>query len=390
MSLAQSRILKFARARGSRPLLIGLSALVLLAVVGVTAGYTALAKDVTVTLDGRTREVSARGDTVADVLRDQNISVGAHDRVAPGLDEAVEDGTRISVRFGRPLTVDVDGAAKTYWVTSTAVSSALSEIGRSFNKAALSVSRSASIGRAGLALRVVTPKTLTLDLAGHKPVRRTVTASTVGDVLQQVGATPDADDKVTPAPAAVLHDGQRITWTRMRVATKRVADEAVSFDTVEKPDPSALKGTRDVSRPGEKGARDVTYRLVFKNGDLVKRTVVSSTLPRRPVDEVVSVGTRSAPVEPAPAASAAPAVSDGSVWDRLAGCEAGGNWHTNTGNGYYGGLQFNIGTWQANGGSGRPDQASREEQIRVATRVRDNAGGYGAWPGCAAKLGLPR
>jgi uncharacterized protein YabE (DUF348 family) len=382
VSLAQSRIFKIALARGSRPLLIGLSALALLAVVGVTAGYTALAKDVTVTLDGKTREVSARGDTVADVLRDQDISVGAHDRVAPGLDEKVEDGTRISVRFGRPLTVDVDGSQKTYWVTSTAVSSALSEIGRNFTKAALSVSRSATIGRDGLAMQVVTPKTLTLDLAGHRPVRRTVTARTVGDVLQQVGATPDADDKVTPAGDTLLHDGQRITWTRMRVATKRVADEAVPFDTVEKPDSSELKGTRDVSRPGEKGARDVTYRLVFKNGDLVKRTVVSSTVTRQPVDEIVSVGTKSAP--------AAPAVSDGSVWDRLAGCESGGNWHTNTGNGYYGGLQFNVGTWQANGGSGRPDQASREEQIRVATRVRDNAGGYGAWPACAAKLGLPR
>jgi len=388
VSLAQSRNSKFARIRGSRPLLIGLSTLVLLAVVGVTVGYTALAKDVTVTLDGKTREVSARGDTVADILHDQHITVGPHDRVAPGLDEKVDDGSRISVKFGRPLTVDVDGTKQTYWVTSTAVAPALSEIGRNFTQAALSVSRSATIGRDGLAMQVVTPKTLTLDLAGHQPVRRTFTARTVGDVLQQVGATPDADDKVSPAADTVLADGQRITWTRMRVATKRVADETVPFATVEKPDASALEGTRDVSRPGEQGSRDVTYRLLFKNGDLVKKTVLSASLTREPVDEVVSVGTKSAPVEAAK--SAAPAVADGSVWDRLAGCEAGGNWHINTGNGYYGGLQFNIGTWQANGGSGRPDQASREEQIRVATRVRDNAGGYGAWPGCAAKLGLPR
>ncbi|MFI2707457.1 resuscitation-promoting factor, partial [Nocardioides sp. CER28] len=144
-------------------------------------------------------------------------------------------------------------------------------------------------------------------------------------------------------------------------------------------------GARAVARGGKDGVRDVTYRLVFKNGELIKRTVVSSSVTRRPVPEIVKVGTKSAPVAPA-----APAVADGSVWDRLAGCESGGNWQTNTGNGYYGGLQFNIGTWQANGGSGRPDQNSREEQIRVATRVRDNAGGYGAWPACAAKLGLPR
>jgi membrane protein involved in colicin uptake len=78
------------------------------------------------------------------------------------------------------------------------------------------------------------------------------------------------------------------------------------------------------------------------------------------------------------------------VWDRLAQCEAGGNWSINTGNGYYGGLQFNVGTWRAYGGTGLPSQASRETQIAIATKLRDASGGYGAWPGCAAKLGLPR
>jgi hypothetical protein len=56
-------------------------------------------------------------------------------------------------------------------------------------------------------------------------------------------------------------------------------------------------------------------------------------------------------------------------WDALAQCEAGGNWAINTGNGYYGGLQFSLSTWQANGGAGRPDQASRDEQIAVGERL---------------------
>ena len=73
---------------------------------------------------------------------------------------------------------------------------------------------------------------------------------------------------------------------------------------------------------------------------------------------------------------------DTGVWDRIAACESGGNWAANTGNGYYGGLQFNLGTWQSYGGSGRPDQNSREQQIAVAERVRDAEGGYGAWPVC--------
>ncbi len=62
--------------------------------------------------------------------------------------------------------------------------------------------------------------------------------------------------------------------------------------------------------------------------------------------------------------------------------ESGGNWHINTGNGYYGGLQFNINTWRAYGGQGYPHQNSREQQIAVAERLRDASGGYGAWPHC--------
>ena len=93
------------------------------------------------------------------------------------------------------------------------------------------------------------------------------------------------------------------------------------------------------------------------------------------------------------AAGRRPPVANGAVWDKLAKCEATGNWAINTGNGYYGGLQFDAGTWKAYGGSEYaplPHQASRDEQIAVASKVRDDRGGYGAWPACSRKLGLPR
>ncbi len=81
-------------------------------------------------------------------------------------------------------------------------------------------------------------------------------------------------------------------------------------------------------------------------------------------------------------------VDGGSVWDRLAQCESGGNWHINTGNGYSGGLQFANRYWKAMGGStDMPYQASREEQIRVAEHIL-SVQGYGAWPACSKKLGL--
>ena len=75
-------------------------------------------------------------------------------------------------------------------------------------------------------------------------------------------------------------------------------------------------------------------------------------------------------------------------WDAVAQCESGGNWAINTGNGYYGGLQFSPATWTSNGGTGMPHQASREEQIRVAENVLRSQG-IGAWPTCGARAGAP-
>ncbi|WP_186760374.1 transglycosylase family protein [Arthrobacter alpinus] len=79
--------------------------------------------------------------------------------------------------------------------------------------------------------------------------------------------------------------------------------------------------------------------------------------------------------------------ADGSTWDALAQCESGGNWAINTGNGYSGGLQFSASTWAAFGGTGSAASASREQQIAVAEKIQAGQG-WGAWPSCAAQLGL--
>jgi hypothetical protein len=95
-----------------------------------------------------------------------------------------------------------------------------------------------------------------------------------------------------------------------------------------------------------------------------------------------------APVsKPSPRPTPAPS-SNGLNWDAVAACESGGNWHINTGNGFYGGLQFDYGTWLSNGGGAyapRADLASREQQIAIATRLY-NARGASPWPVCGQRL----
>lgn len=135
--------------------------------------------------------------------------------------------------------------------------------------------------------------------------------------------------------------------------------------------------------------------LIYPNQQLRVPTAEESLTPREvPTNQSVPTPTATEGTQAAaPAATqrtattAAPAVADGSVWDRLAACEAGGNWAINTGNGYYGGLQFSLSSWRAVGGSGLPSSASREEQI-ARGKILQARSGWGAWPACSAKLGL--
>jgi uncharacterized protein YabE (DUF348 family) len=355
-------------------------------------GYQALHRTRTVTLsvDGTVTTLETSGSTVADVLADEGLELGSHDVVAPDPSAAVNDGTRIAVKFGRPLTVNLDGDRSRHWVTATSVTSALDQIGLRLGGSDLSVSRSAGISRSGLSLRVVTPKRVALAVGGKKAERRAVTAMTVGQALAERHVHVDGNDRVRPRPATRLSKRHttRITVTKVRVVERTRRDLPVAFSTHTVADSSIYEGDREVARAGRNGSRDLTFTLRFENGRLVKRTLTHVSGYVAPVAALVKVGTKQRPA-PAPVAAPAPDYSSGSsVWDSLANCESGGNWATNTGNGYYGGLQFNLGTWQAYGGTGLPSSNSRETQIAIATKVRDASGGYGAWPACAASLGL--
>jgi LysM repeat protein len=108
-----------------------------------------------------------------------------------------------------------------------------------------------------------------------------------------------------------------------------------------------------------------------------------------PVEAPVEAPAEAPAPAPAPEPAPAPAATSGGsgVWDQLAQCESGCNLSINTGNGYYGGLQFSQSSWEAAGGSGSPANASRSEQIRVAENLQGMQG-WGAWPACSSKLGL--
>jgi hypothetical protein len=205
----------------------------------------------------------------------------------------------------------------------------------------------------------------------------------VGEALKALHLHLGKRDEIRPGLRHVLADGDRLVLTRIRVVTRHVDGESIGYTTLTREDSSMAKGTSTVVRSGKPGLRNVTYRITYRNGRLVARRVVTQQVLRDPVPAIERVGTKSA----APASNFA---SGTTVWDKIAQCESGGNWATNTGNGYYGGLQFSLGTWHAYGGSGLPSNASRLTQIAIATKIRNASGGYGAWPACSSALGLPQ
>jgi hypothetical protein len=120
----------------------------------------------------------------------------------------------------------------------------------------------------------------------------------------------------------------------------------------------------------------------------------TTTAPPQSEAEVVAVRAPAPPPPPTPTtAPPAPASTgqagdpnDPASWDAMAQCEAGGNWSINTGNGYYGGLQFSLATWQSYGGTGYPHEASKATQIAIGKKLQADRG-WNAWPGCARQLG---
>ncbi|RCH65132.1 LysM peptidoglycan-binding domain-containing protein [Streptomyces sp. SDr-06] len=114
----------------------------------------------------------------------------------------------------------------------------------------------------------------------------------------------------------------------------------------------------------------------------------SSSLRRRGTATLIGAAVV-APLALLSVATGPAAAADSGVWDRIAQCESGGNWHINTGNGYYGGLQFDAGTWRAHGGgayASTADRASRAQQIAIAAKVQRSQG-WGAWPACSRQAG---
>jgi resuscitation-promoting factor RpfB len=352
----------------------------LLLVLAFAGGFAvSVSKTVTLTVDGIAMRVSTMKSRVIDIVQENGYVVDGRDDLYPAGDVQVHDADKIVLRRSRPLQISLDGQdTKQVWTTASTVDEALAQLAMT-DTAPVAASRSSRVPLAGMALPVVSAKTVELNDGGA--VRNVhVAAAKVGDLLNSVGVPLQQSDRVTPGASAPVVDGMRIQVTRNRIEkiTERVP-LAPSRRRVE--DPEMNMSREVVDDPGTPGVQDVTFAVTKVNGVETGRLPVAAVVVTPAREAVVRVG-----VKPN---TDVPEVANGDIWDAISRCEAGGNWAINTGNGYYGGVQFDQNTWERNGGlrfAPRADLASREEQIAIAevTRARQ---GWGAWPVCSGRAG---
>lgn len=361
------------------PLKLAIYALVLTGLVAGTAAWVSMDKSITLTVDGEARSLHTYAGTVHGVLDHEGIKVTGHDTLAPGADAPVKDGTEIVLRRGRLLRLNVDGVTRQVWVTATSVDEALNQVGYRQGGLFLSASRSKRLPLSGMDLTIRMPKAVTIAVDG-RTIRLVSTSATVGDVLGAARVRLGTSDRVSQLANASLSDGMTITITRVRYK-RLVTRTVIKYKVIEKKDATLAQGTRKVDTTGIDGLQEVTYLVTYLNGRAAGRKVVSTRVLTRVVTQVVLVGTKPG------SAGGGPIPSPGGLnWAALAQCESGGNPRAvNQAGPYYGLYQFDLGTWQSNGGTGLPIDASPAVQTQIAYNLY-KARGASPWPECGRFL----
>jgi predicted ribosomally synthesized peptide with SipW-like signal peptide len=359
-----------------RSLQLSLFAVVLLGLIGGTLAYFAAQKSVTLTVDGQVRTVGTYAGTVGEMLDDEGLEPAEHDVLLPGAEQVVADGDAVVLNRARPLELTVDGVSRDVYVTALSVDEALAQLGYRADGLVLSASRSERLPLDGMELTITTPKEIVLVNDGQERVV-TTTAATAGDLLAEQGIALSETDRTS----LFLNQGllNRMRLQVFRVQVSEVAETTpIAHERVETPDPNVLEGEKTVTQPGVAGEQVTNIRVTVVDGVQTAREVLSTTVTREAVPELVTVGTKPRPAN-TPAA-------DGLNWAALAKCESGGRVDAVSSNGLYHGLyQFSVSTWRSVGGSGLPSDASADEQTYRAQLLYNKAG-RGQWPHCGKYL----
>lgn len=352
---------------------VGTQLVVLCALVVGLVAFVGNNKTITLNVDGKVTSVQTFGGTVGQVVKSAKLDLKPADRVSPSIDETVENGAVINVNMAKAVKVSLDGSEKTVSTTSPDVAGLVTELGVA-SSSSVSVPKDAQLAVDGSFVSITTPKSVSI-VADGKVTTATTTASTVEDVLDDAGVSLGVNDRSSQPGNAPVVNNMVVKVSRVDTGQTTATTEDVKFETMTSENADMFKGEKKVTQAGAAGKVERTFKLVLVDGREASRTLVSETVTVQPVTEQVTVGTKAKPAATTAGSNtgaAAPAMMNEAMWDKIAQCESGGNWSINTGNGYYGGLQFDIRTWIGSGGGAYAPNASlatKAQQIDIANRV---------------------
>ncbi|RIJ77377.1 DUF348 domain-containing protein [Nakamurella silvestris] len=357
-------------------------------------------RQLTLTVDGKQIQIWTTARTVDEAMAELGRNPSDYQLSANRSRSIPLEGLAVSAATLRSVAIADKGATKKLATTATTVGALLSEQGIVLGKNDRVKPAVGTTLTDGTDITVYTLPTVSLKDATKKSSFATE-ATTVAGLLKAKGIKLGKLDKVSPALKTAVTSGLKISITRIKVenASRVVAVAPPAAQTVD--DDTMDKGTSAVTQEAKAGQIKVTYKITWTNGKKATKEISRKTVVEA-VGQITNVGTYVAPVQapvdtpadnppantpadtpadtpasPTTEAAAPPASSTGVNWDGIAQCESTGNWSINTGNGYYGGLQFDIGTWLSGGGgqyAPRADLASREQQIAVAENIYASRG----------------
>ncbi len=384
-----------------RSIKYGVNGAILAGLIAAPVLWTTVDKSVQLVVDGNARTVRTTAASVGQVLDGHGYRVTSHDLVAPSAKAHVRDGSRIVLRRGRLLNLDVDGRRMQVWTTAPTVRAALAQLGFSAGDF-VSVSRSRRLPLGATSIAIRTPRNVSVIHDGRTDHVISTQANVAG-LLTDMQLRLDSDDRLSAPMSAALYDNEVIRLQRVgkKLISKTVK---VPYATKRSSDASLSKGSTRIVTAGRNGKVKITYALIYVDGKLAGKTKLKALTLRAARAQLVKVGTKtSAPGHSAGSnVATAPAPSPGTAkdiartllvkrgWGDQYSClvtlwnhESGWRVHAeNSGSGAYGIPQALPGSKMASAGSNWHDSA--ETQIKwglnyIASRYGDPCGAWSTW-----------
>ena len=334
-------------------------------------------------VDGQETAAPTRAATVGDFIKKANIIVNEGDLVEPSTKTTIDaDNFRINVYHAKPVTITDGSITKKVMTPHKSPQTIAQKAGftvypeDNFNFTTTSTFVKDNI--LGATLNIDRATAVTISLYGAPAAVYRTHSNTVGELLKERGIVPEKGSTVTPSENSQLTPNMAVFVSKYGKTVVSV-EEVAKFETASTIDPNKPIGFKQILVAGKNGKKQMVYEIELRDGKEIGRRILQEVITQQPIKQEMIVGGKNVGFSGDFAAALA----------LLRSCE--GAYTSNTGNGYYGAYQFNLGTWRSNAPAGYetmlPNQAPPAVQDQAAANLYQRRG-WQPWPSCSRSRNL--